>query len=154
MHRTVLLLPSCIQRVGAVVLGVWSSLAWCRTSGQPSVGALKRSEPRSGFTWALLPASPSLLCAPLPSAASDARRSSAPAGGPACPRARLSLFSSGSPASACDGASSSCAACWSAPSPPGPPLQQQRRRVFVGENYHCLVYEVRFSLWYRPMFSW
>lgn len=74
------------------------------------------------FIWVLLPASPWLLCALLLSAVNVVGHSSAPGGGQVCPPAHLSPFSSGSPASVCDGGSSSCIVCWSVPSPPGLPL--------------------------------
>lgn len=89
-------------------------------------GGWRRPEAPSSSTAFLPPASPWRPCAPRLSAASGAGRCAAPAGGPACPPARPSPSSSGSPASACDGGSSSWCAGWSAPSPPGPPLQQSR----------------------------
>lgn len=103
--------------------------------GQASEGSFKWSRPgfmskATGgrwFTWDLLPASPLRLCAPLPSAVSGAGHSAAPVGGPMFPTVPLSLFSSGSPASVSDGGSFSCAACWSAPSPRGPPLERASR---------------------------
>lgn len=98
-------------------------------SKRPKPWLKSKQPPGRGLTWALLPASPSQLCALLLSAASGARRSSAPEGGPVCPPARLSQSSSGSPASACDGESFSCIVCWSAPFPPSPPLRQANEKT-------------------------
>lgn len=104
-----------------------SSLAGRRTPGQLLSWVLERGV----FTAVLLPASPWQLYALQPSAASGAGRSSAPEDGPAFPPVHLSLFSSDSPASVCGGGSSSCSVCWSALSPPGPPLHQGLKDIIT-----------------------
>lgn len=106
---------------------VWHSLGVSELKKVKTLYSNEKPQSRR-FTWALPPASPSQLCALLLSAVNGARRSSAPEGGPGCPPAHLSPFSSGSPASACDGGSFSCTVCWTAPFPPGPPLQQASRK--------------------------
>lgn len=83
---------------------------------EPELESSYQSEDEGGQSWSEAPssstafpppASPWRPCAPRLSAASGAGRCAAPAGGPACPPAHPSPSSSDSPASACDGGSSS-----------------------------------------------
>lgn len=81
---------------------------------QHRVDPSERSGGCDGFTWLtsfLRPVSPWPLAVLPLSSATGAACCVTPAGGPACPPAPLGQSSSGSPASGCDGGSSSALVC-------------------------------------------